>query len=44
MEKFYPKLQKTMSGTYFITLRKETVDANSWKENDTMEAFVKKKE
>ena len=43
-DKFYPKLQKTVSGTYFVTVRKEIIDANGWKENDSMEAYLKKKD
>ena len=43
-EKFYPKLQKTVSGTYFVTLRKEVVDAKGWEENQAMECLVKEKE
>jgi len=43
-EKTYPKLKKTVSGSYFVTVRKEIVDVMGWKENDTLEVFLKKKE
>ena len=44
LEKLYSKLQRTKSGTFFVTLRKEFVIANDWDENDLLEVFVRKKE
>ena len=42
-EKFHPKIQKTVSGTYFITLRKEIVEVNNWQEGDRLKVLAAKR-
>lgn len=42
-EKFHPILQKSVSGTYFVTLRKEVVLANGWSEGDRLKVLAAKR-
>ena len=41
-EKFVPKIQQQVNGTYYVTLRKEVVEAAGWKVGDQLKIVAKK--